>query len=164
MRVLFTTNPAVGHFHPLVPIARALETAGHLVAFASLPSFPSTVEASGLLFFPVGPHVREFFATAEMQEYARLSDPLAQRELLRSGSVASPVSSCTTTGSSDYWRHCFLQVASSATGRRVSYTHASSLAIGSTPTSTGSASSATTSASSAQKGSSSASAPAGATG
>ena len=35
MRVLFTSQPALGHFHPLVPIARVLESAGHEVAFAT---------------------------------------------------------------------------------------------------------------------------------
>lgn len=83
MRVLFTINEAVGHLHPLVPIAQALEAAGHLVAFASLPSFASTVAASGFRFFAVGPHLRELDATPEMQEYARLSDPIARRELAR---------------------------------------------------------------------------------
>src|SRR5712692_2761040 len=54
MRVLFTVYPATGHFHPLVPIAQALETAGHEVAFASAASFASQIEPSGLRFFPVG--------------------------------------------------------------------------------------------------------------
>ena len=32
MKVLFTTQPLSGHWHPLVPFARALEDAGHDVA------------------------------------------------------------------------------------------------------------------------------------
>jgi UDP:flavonoid glycosyltransferase YjiC (YdhE family) len=83
MRVLFTTTPVVGHFHPLVPIARTLESAHHAVAFASTPNFASTVEASGFSFFPIGLGVQELFATPEMQEYARLTDAIARRELMR---------------------------------------------------------------------------------
>jgi UDP:flavonoid glycosyltransferase YjiC (YdhE family) len=83
MRVLFTTSPALGHFHPLVPLARSLESAGHLAAFASLPNFSATVETCGFRFFPVGPHVREIHASPEMREYASLTDPIARRELIR---------------------------------------------------------------------------------
>ena len=83
MHVLFTTSPSVGHFHPLVPIARALESAGHLVAFAALPSFAPRVEACGFRFFPVGPDVRDFLARPEMQEYVNETDPMAKRELVR---------------------------------------------------------------------------------
>jgi UDP:flavonoid glycosyltransferase YjiC (YdhE family) len=83
MRVLFVTTPGLGHLHPLASIARALEAAGHLVAFAALPSFASSVEASGFRFFPIGPTVGEIHAMAEMQEYAKLTDPIARRELIR---------------------------------------------------------------------------------
>ncbi len=48
MRALLTVHPAVGHLHPLVPVARALEGAGHEVAVASAPSFRGEVEAFGL--------------------------------------------------------------------------------------------------------------------
>ena len=54
MRVLFTTQPASGHFHPLVPLARELASAGHEVAFATSLSFCPTVEAAGLRAIPVG--------------------------------------------------------------------------------------------------------------
>lgn len=54
MRVLFTTNAMAGHFHPLVPLARAAEAAGHAVAVACSDSFCPTVEASGFRAFPVG--------------------------------------------------------------------------------------------------------------
>ena len=48
MRVLFSTMAASGHFHPLVPLARALQDAGHGVAFACAAS-PS----SQATYFPV---------------------------------------------------------------------------------------------------------------
>src|SRR6266542_3346419 len=54
MRVLFTTLPEAGHFHPLVPIARAVFTAGHEVAFACAASFIPQVQAAGLRAFPAG--------------------------------------------------------------------------------------------------------------
>ena len=54
MKVLFTTQPLSGHWHPLVPFARALEDAGHEVAFATAPAFCTTVSANGFHCFPVG--------------------------------------------------------------------------------------------------------------
>ncbi|MEO6458279.1 MAG: hypothetical protein ABIO92_08415, partial [Chloroflexia bacterium] len=47
MRVLFTSQPGSGHWHPLVPLAQALGAAGHEVAFASMPGFRPSVEAKG---------------------------------------------------------------------------------------------------------------------
>jgi UDP:flavonoid glycosyltransferase YjiC (YdhE family) len=47
MRFLFTTLAGLGHFHPLVPAAQALESAGHVVCFAAAPSFHRSVEGSG---------------------------------------------------------------------------------------------------------------------
>lgn len=54
MRVLFTCQPALGHFHPLVPIALALESAGHEVAFATPSTFVPTVRQSGFRAFASG--------------------------------------------------------------------------------------------------------------
>lgn len=54
MRALFTTTAGAGHFHPLVPVARALVEAGHEVAVAAPGSFGPTVEASGFRAFPAG--------------------------------------------------------------------------------------------------------------
>lgn len=54
MRVLFTSQPALGHFHPLAPIAQVLESAGHQVAFATPAPFVPTVERSGFAAFPAG--------------------------------------------------------------------------------------------------------------
>jgi UDP:flavonoid glycosyltransferase YjiC (YdhE family) len=48
MRVLVTTQPAYGHFHPLVPLARALVAAGHEVRVATAASFQREVGAAGL--------------------------------------------------------------------------------------------------------------------
>jgi UDP:flavonoid glycosyltransferase YjiC (YdhE family) len=54
MRILFTCTAGFGHFHPLVPIARAGMQAGHDVAFATPASFVPTVERSGFRAFPAG--------------------------------------------------------------------------------------------------------------
>src|SRR6476661_3772654 len=54
MRILFTTISGSGHFHPLVPIARAAVAAGHDVAFACAASFVPTVERAGFRAFPAG--------------------------------------------------------------------------------------------------------------
>lgn len=65
-RFLFTTTPGYGHFHPLVPLARALEQAGHKVAFAGRAFLEPRVQAAGFAFFPVGTD-RE--ADSEYQEF-----------------------------------------------------------------------------------------------
>ncbi|MDQ5826400.1 MAG: glycosyltransferase [Chloroflexota bacterium] len=54
MKVLFTTHPTASHWHPLVPLAQALETAGHEVAFATSPGFCPTIEAKGFRCFSTG--------------------------------------------------------------------------------------------------------------
>jgi len=54
MRILFTTVQRHGHFHPLVPIARAAVAAGHEVAVACAASFIPHVERAGFQAFPAG--------------------------------------------------------------------------------------------------------------
>ena len=48
MNVLITTQPGVGHFYPLVPLAEALISAGHTVRVASAESFVPRIERHGL--------------------------------------------------------------------------------------------------------------------
>jgi UDP:flavonoid glycosyltransferase YjiC (YdhE family) len=55
MRFLITTHPGLGHFHPLVPLARALQGAGHEVAVATAARFRPVVEAAGLRHRAAGP-------------------------------------------------------------------------------------------------------------
>jgi len=54
MRFLFTCIPGLGHFNPLVPLARALAASGHDVAFASAPSFADAITQGGFEFIPAG--------------------------------------------------------------------------------------------------------------
>ena len=54
MRVLFTTQPGLGHLHPLIPLAGALREAGHEVRFACPASFGPRVRAAGFPHVPAG--------------------------------------------------------------------------------------------------------------
>ena len=54
MRVLVTTFPGYGHFHPVAPLALALQAAGNEVRVATHPSFGSWVETCGLTVLPAG--------------------------------------------------------------------------------------------------------------
>jgi UDP:flavonoid glycosyltransferase YjiC (YdhE family) len=54
LRILFAFAGGTGHFLPLVPIARAAEVAGHLVAFAGQAGMVSAVEAAGFAAFDTG--------------------------------------------------------------------------------------------------------------
>ncbi|HET9442427.1 MAG TPA: glycosyltransferase [Acidimicrobiales bacterium] len=54
MRVLFSCVPGYGHLHPMVPVARALQGAGHAVAFATETRFCARVRAAGFEAFPAG--------------------------------------------------------------------------------------------------------------
>ena len=67
MRVLFTSPAAIGHFHPLVPVAQAARDAGHEVTFAMPPSFRGTVERVGFRWLPSG-------LDTSAPEYARLAE------------------------------------------------------------------------------------------
>lgn len=54
MRFLLTCVPGLGHFNPLVALARALKDAGHTLAVATAPSFAGVVSGAGLEFLPAG--------------------------------------------------------------------------------------------------------------
>ena len=53
-RFLFTVSGGYGHLHPLVPLAQALQRAGHAVAFAVGPTLQPLVERAGFTVFPAG--------------------------------------------------------------------------------------------------------------
>ncbi len=95
MRFLFTTIPGSGHFHPLVPTARALERRGHDVAFAASPTFAPAIEAAGFEAHPAGPAWIE-----------NLSDPVMQKimagdffvDLIRMGMVEGVIRAAKASG------------------------------------------------------------------
>jgi UDP:flavonoid glycosyltransferase YjiC (YdhE family) len=53
-RILFTFAGGTGHFLPLVPLARAAEAAGHVVAFGGQPGMLATIEAAGFTAYDTG--------------------------------------------------------------------------------------------------------------
>ena len=52
---LFTIQPAISHLNPMVPVARALISLGHEVAFATAESFLPTIIAKGFEALAAGP-------------------------------------------------------------------------------------------------------------
>ncbi len=54
MRVVFTVWPAPAHLYPVVPLAWALQSAGHEVCVASHPVLADAIVAAGLTPVPVG--------------------------------------------------------------------------------------------------------------
>ena len=64
MRVLVTTFPGHGHFHPVAPLAMALQRAGHDVRVATHAGFGRWVEACGLSVLPAGKPEDEMVAEA----------------------------------------------------------------------------------------------------
>ena len=94
MRFLFTTIPGSGHFHPLVPTARALQNRGHDVAFAASPSFAPAIKTAGFAAHSAGPAWLE-----------HLSDPVMQKimageffvDLIRMGMVEGVIRAAKAT-------------------------------------------------------------------
>jgi UDP:flavonoid glycosyltransferase YjiC (YdhE family) len=64
MRVLFTTVPAFGHFHPLVPLAEAAVARGDEVLVATGPELAGWVPACGLAYAAAGMSGRQGMAEA----------------------------------------------------------------------------------------------------
>jgi MGT family glycosyltransferase len=54
-RFLFSCIGGYGHLHPLVPLAQALQQAGHEVAFLTGANLQALVETAGFRAFPVAP-------------------------------------------------------------------------------------------------------------
>ena len=55
MRIAFTTNPALGHLLPLVPLAQAARDAGHDVVVVGGASLAAAVRDAGLVHIVAGP-------------------------------------------------------------------------------------------------------------
>lgn len=53
-RFLFSSTSGYGHLHPLIPLARAIQEAGHHVAFAAREFVRPHIESADLEFFAVG--------------------------------------------------------------------------------------------------------------
>jgi UDP:flavonoid glycosyltransferase YjiC (YdhE family) len=72
MRMLFTSTPGFGSFHPVVALAQAARAAGHDVAYATGDERRATVERLGMTFFPAG------LGAAEMRALMRSRHPDVQ--------------------------------------------------------------------------------------
>jgi UDP-glucoronosyl and UDP-glucosyl transferase len=70
VRALFTTLPGKGHLRGLLPVAKALQDAGHESAVCSAASFEPHVKACGLQFFAAG----EDWLIDDAQLLQRLAD------------------------------------------------------------------------------------------
>lgn len=89
MRVLCTTIPSYGHFHPLVPLAHALQTAGHDVTVATAADFRGPVERAGFPFVPAGlSEPAMVAAAADARDAAR--QPPRDRGLRMFATTAAP--------------------------------------------------------------------------
>jgi UDP:flavonoid glycosyltransferase YjiC (YdhE family) len=75
MRFLFTCIPGLGHFHPMVSLARSLEQSGHVVAFATAPAFGGTVTNAGLEFIAAGMDWDERFLLETVPELRAVPKP-----------------------------------------------------------------------------------------
>ena len=69
-RILFVTEPGMGHVHPLLPVMHTLQARGHAVALATSQLYQERIflgvvfnktllEREGLPFYPLGPHYSE---------------------------------------------------------------------------------------------------------
>ena len=57
MRMLLTSNPLVGHWLPMLPLARAAQAAGHEVVVAAGPNVVPDIERRGLTAWAIGPQL-----------------------------------------------------------------------------------------------------------
>jgi UDP:flavonoid glycosyltransferase YjiC (YdhE family) len=83
MRFLFTCIPGFGHFQPIVPLARALDRAGHSVAVAVAPSFAAQVRNSGLAAIEAGLDWDESRLLATLPEIAKVQGELQGEWLMK---------------------------------------------------------------------------------
>ncbi len=66
MRVLFAAPGAYGHVHPMIPLASAMQRAGHSVLWATSPRLCERLEVAGFAATPAGVE-----ADARMEEFRR---------------------------------------------------------------------------------------------
>lgn len=81
MRILFTFVGGSGHLDPLIPVARAAQAAGHVVAVSGRPGMIPRIEAAGFDAYATGPD------GGDSDQKLPLLPPSAEREdhVLRDG-------------------------------------------------------------------------------
>lgn len=82
MKVVVTCVPASGHFHPLLPLARALVAAGDEVVVASAPSICAQAEKLGFAAEPVGPELGEWMGLLASRVRGAPGDGLPPERIL----------------------------------------------------------------------------------
>ena len=94
MKFLLTTQPTSGHFHAMVPLARALQDGGHEVAFATGERFGAAVKAAGFRHFACGFDFdgvgNIFLQLPEWEEIRRLPLPEPVQQLYAFAIVLGP--------------------------------------------------------------------------
>lgn len=78
MKLLITSLPGYGHLCPLIPLARAVQAAGHQVAFATSRLVAGTLIPSDLQVFSCGPAWSEadFSHDTALRAHATITTPL----------------------------------------------------------------------------------------
>lgn len=74
MQILMTTQPGHGHLNPMLPIAAALQVAGHHVRFAVAASFIPTIQRHGFEAVAAGVDYLESQVEDTFPEVAAMSD------------------------------------------------------------------------------------------
>jgi UDP:flavonoid glycosyltransferase YjiC (YdhE family) len=82
MRAMFVTAPAMGHLHPLVPLALAMRDAGDDVVVAGAPSVCARAEEMGLAGAPAGPELDQWFAALQSRVRGAPGDGLPPERIL----------------------------------------------------------------------------------
>jgi UDP:flavonoid glycosyltransferase YjiC (YdhE family) len=64
VRALFSCAPGIGHFYPLLPLARELRRRGHAVAFLTAPGLGAAIADEGFELLPAGPDLEALIPEA----------------------------------------------------------------------------------------------------
>jgi vancomycin aglycone glucosyltransferase len=91
MRVTLTSLGSTGDIYPVLAVAVALQKAGHLVRFATLPAYEAEIEAAGISFYPLCPQGNHAELSHWMGRLQKIRTPLYQlREIYRCAQTQLP--------------------------------------------------------------------------
>ena len=79
MNVLFSIIPGHGHLYPCLPLARALQLAGHRVRFASASAFGDVIRAHGFEAVAAGLDFTQASAKGDATEISAIDDNVAKK-------------------------------------------------------------------------------------
>ncbi|WP_281561647.1 glycosyltransferase [Thalassomonas sp. RHCl1] len=75
MKILCSSIPALGHYHPMLPTVKALAAAGHEILFAIAPGFHGEINGDGFKAVAAGMDMDDLIAAAD--------EPMPNQEVLR---------------------------------------------------------------------------------